>query len=238
MNFDSSVFKKIARNALRRHWFKTIITTMIASLCGAFCSMWLFMSSFTIITSVFINTFVNVEPIAYLDLCVIAIVIAWLYFFIGGMIRFGYVEYSLALLDRRKTRVTMLFSRGNCAWNAIGMKIWVTCFTAFLSLFFLIPGIIAHYAYAMVPYILSEREDYTVLKAMRMSRKIMKGHKWRLFCLRFSFIGWKILGLLTCGVVSLFAKPYQHIAEAAMYNEISGRARIFYNRSLAEENDR
>lgn len=235
MNFDSAIFKKIARDALKGSWFKSIITTMIASLCGAFCSIAFFLTCFVVVAVAFINIFNNVSLMAYFDLCVIAIVIAWLYFFIGGMIRFGYVEYSMALLDRRRTRVIMLFGKGSCAWNAIGMKIGVICCTFLWTLLLIFPGIIAHYAYAMVPYILSEREDYTVLKAMRMSRKIMRGHKWRLFCLRFSFLGWKILNILTLGLSSIFVKPYQFVAEAAMYNEISGRAKVFYNRSLAEE---
>ena len=87
----------------------------------------------------------------------------------------------------------------------------------------------------MVPYILEEKKDYTVGKAMKMSRKIMRGHKWELFCLRFSFLGWYILSLLTFGLALFYVLPYMNTAEAVFYNEISGRADAFYGRESLKE---
>lgn len=93
------------------------------------------------------------------------------------------------------------------------------------------------YSYAMVPYILEEKPKYTVGRAMRMSRKIMKGHKWQLFCLRFSFIGWYMVSILTAGLGLLYVLPYSNAAEAVFYNEISGRADVFYGRDPFEEEE-
>ena len=58
----------------------------------------------------------------------------------------------------------------------------------------------------------------------------MKKHKWELICLRFSFIGWYIIGILTLGIGLIFINPYRYAAEAAFYNEISGRAEAYYGR--------
>ena len=98
------------------------------------------------------------------------------------------------------------------------------------TILLIIPGVIAIYGYAMVPYILEEKPGFSVGKAMRMSKKIMKGHKWQLFCLRLSFWGWYILGFLTFGLAFLYVGPYISAAEAVFYNEISGRADAFYGR--------
>lgn len=45
----------------------------------------------------------------------------------------------------------------------------------------------------MTPFILCERPDMTAREAIRESKELMKGNKWRLFCLEFSFIGWELL---------------------------------------------
>lgn len=115
-------------------------------------------------------------------------------------------------------------------WRVLCAKI--TLFFA-LSLGYVLliaPGIITKYSYAMVPYILEERPDFTVHEAFKASKQIMKKHKWELFCLRFSFIGWYIIGILTLGIGLIFINPYRYAAEAAFYNEISGRAEAYYGR--------
>lgn len=51
---------------------------------------------------------------------------------------------------------------------------------------------------------------------------MMRGNRWRLFCLHVSFIGWDILCTLTLGIGYLWLRPYKQTAEAAFYREISG----------------
>ena len=43
-------------------------------------------------------------------------------------------------------------------------------------------------------------------------------------------IGWYIIGILTLGIGLIFINPYRYAAEAAFYNEISGRAEAYYGR--------
>ena len=56
---------------------------------------------------------------------------------------------------------------------------------------------------------------------MKISKQMMKGNKWRLFCLQFSFIGWMILGTVTMGIGFLWINPYMNAATTAFYDEIS-----------------
>ena len=91
------------------------------------------------------------------------------------------------LLDRREAVPSMVLGRFSLIWKGMYMKIALFFYELFFTILLIIPGIVTMYAYAMVPYILEEKKDYTVGKAMKMSRKIMRGHKWELFCLRFSF---------------------------------------------------
>ncbi len=230
MNLDSSALKEIARGALQKKWGKAILTTLVATLLGAFSSIEKFLITFSIVVVLFVQQFDGMALAAYMNLVAIAAVIGFLFFFLGGLVRFGHIEYSLALLDRRPAKTSMLFCKSDRYWNAVYMEIIMSVLEAVCICLLIVPGIIFHYTYAMTPYILAERADFSVMKAMKMSRKIMKGHKWQLFCLHFSFLLWKILGILTFGLVRLIYKPYEQTAEAALYNEISGRARIYYRR--------
>lgn len=91
------------------------------------------------------------------------------------------------------------------------------------SLLFIIPGIVKAYEYALVPYILAENPEAASKEAFERSAQLMHGNKWRLFKLEFSFIGWGILALFTCGIGFMFLAPYVSAAMAEFYAEVSGR---------------
>lgn len=85
-------------------------------------------------------------------------------------------------------------------------------------------SMIVTYQYYFVPYILAEYPTVGVLDALRSSRNLMKGNKFRLFCLQFSFIGWALLaGCCTCGLGMLVLNPYMTASATAFYHEIARR---------------
>ncbi len=80
------------------------------------------------------------------------------------------------------------------------------------------------YMYSMAHIIMADYPGMGAVDALRASRQMMKGNKFRLFCLDFSFIGWAFLAACcTCGIGAFFLTPYQYTARAAFYHEISGR---------------
>jgi len=90
----------------------------------------------------------------------------------------------------------------------------------FISIIINIP---VSYMYSMAHTIMADYPGVGVFEALRSSRNMMKGNKWRLFCLDFSFIGWALLGVCACGLGSYAVTPYQYAARAAFYADISGR---------------
>lgn len=93
-------------------------------------------------------------------------------------------------------------------------------FTALWTLLFIVPGIIKAYAYSMAYYISSEHPEYDWRRALEESQRIMRGNKWRLFCLDLSFLGWWIVGALCFGVGVFWAIPYHEVARAAFYEDL------------------
>lgn len=75
------------------------------------------------------------------------------------------------------------------------------------SLLFVIPGIIKGYSYSQVYYIANENPGMSVDEIITESREMMNGHKWELFILQVSFIGWGILAALTFGLVGIYILP-------------------------------
>jgi uncharacterized membrane protein len=94
------------------------------------------------------------------------------------------------------------------------------------SLLFVIPGIVKSYSYALVYYIKAENPEMDWRQCLSGSEIMMKGNKWRLFKLHFSFIGWMFLSLFTLGIGSLWVNAYMQVSTAVLYEEIK-RERMY-----------
>ena len=92
--------------------------------------------------------------------------------------------------------------------------------TVLWTLLFIIPGIIKSYEYAIIPYILADDPEISSKDAFKKAKQMMKGNKWRLFKLDFSFIGWGNLCALTFGIGTFFLMPYLSAATAEFYAEL------------------
>ena len=88
-----------------------------------------------------------------------------------------------------------------------------------------IPLIIKSFSYAMTTYILADCPDVKAQDALKLSMRIMDGHKWELFVFYLSFIGWYLLSLITLCLLSIFyVDPYFHSSMAVYYLEVREQA--------------
>lgn len=90
------------------------------------------------------------------------------------------------------------------------------------TLLLIIPGIVKSYEYRLVPYILSEEPYLPSDEVISKSRDMTDGHKWDMFVLDLSFLGWHLLGYLFFGIGSIFVHPYEQATYAKLYNTLSG----------------
>jgi uncharacterized membrane protein len=147
-------------------------------------------------------------------------------FFLGGPVKLGYCRFLLKMHDGEDAQVNDLFSRFDRFGDGFVLSLLTGIYVFLWSLLFVIPGIIKVYAYAMAPFIMEENPNMTAGEAITASRELMDGHKFDLFCLVLSFIGWDLLNLLTLGIGSLWLIPYKNAAHAAFYRSIAGRPEI------------
>lgn len=99
------------------------------------------------------------------------------------------------------------------------------------TLLLVIPGIYKSYEYAMVPYVLSENPEAESREAFAVSRQLMDGRRFKLFCLEMYFLLFYIPamvvalfnGLLGIGVsflTGIFVNPILEAATAEFYASI------------------
>jgi uncharacterized membrane protein len=94
-------------------------------------------------------------------------------------------------------------------WRAVINFLW------FLLL--IIPGIVKAYAFRMVPYILADNPNIGYKHALKLSEKMTDGHKFNMFVLDLSFIGWYLLGILALFIGIFFVLPYVNATQAELY---------------------
>lgn len=84
-------------------------------------------------------------------------------------------------------------------------------------LLFIVPGIMLTYSYRLGYSIMIDEPGISFNDAMKKSKEMMKGHRFELFKLDFSFWGWLTLSFLTCGILLLWVQPRMHVAEMVFY---------------------
>ena len=130
-----------------------------------------------------------------------------------------YNAFRKLLVNQDTGLVRNTFDFSNYFHKVLGM-LQMYILTVLWTLLLVIPGIIKAFAYAMTPYILEENPELSTTEAIHRSRMMMKGHKFDLFWLYLSFIGWGILSVFTLFIGLLWLYPYMQTAVASFYEEV------------------
>ena len=139
--------------------------------------------------------------------------------FVGNLIEVGGKRFFVLNKTEETSVGTILdgFKSGQYV-NIVLTMFLKDLFTALWTLLLIVPGIVKHYEYLMIPYILAENPGMDRKEAFKISKRMMDGQKMETFILDLSFIGWGILSALTCGIVGIFyASPYREATFAELY---------------------
>ena len=141
---------------------------------------------------------------------------------VSGAAQLGLCSYYNRLIKGETPQVSELFSRFGFFGKALLLNLYTALLTFLWSLLLVIPGIIATYRYSLAFYVLCDNPEMSVNECVNESKRLMDGHKGRLFCLHLSFIGWRLLSALTLGIGDLWLNPYVSAATSAFYLERIG----------------
>ncbi|MDD4122386.1 MAG: DUF975 family protein, partial [Eubacteriales bacterium] len=137
----------------------------------------------------------------------------------------GYAMFCISLFRKRETSPAEVLYGFERFVKSFGLYIVISLFIFLWALLLIIPGIIAAYRYSMSFYILADNPDMGIMEALNRSKIMMRGNKWKLFCLNLSFIGWAILCVLSFGVGFLWLIPYVEVSIIAFYDIANGSLR-------------
>ena len=242
MDLRARDYRAAARNALNGFWTTALLVTFVAALLGG-----LFNSGpsfrFDLNINVDDTTLQEMSQVpgmtdtGYYDLAqtlseiterfpfapalfAFCSLLATVQFVIGGPVALGYSRFKLHRFDGQEAQMSDVFSAFDRFLDGLWMRVRLFLQILGWSLLFIIPGIIAAYRYALVPYLMAENPELSVGDAIERSKQLMIGRKWKLFCLQLSFIGWMLLCGLTLGIASLWISPYMEMAETAFYRNL------------------
>ncbi len=151
-------------------------------------------------------------------LCILFSVILLTDLFLINPFDVGGKRFLCMSLEGKAQVKEIAYGFDNSYKNVVKVMFFRDLYIILWTLLLVIPGIVKMYQYLMVPYLLAEHPDMEYHAALRMSRDMMEGNKWRAFVLDLSFILWDFLGMLTLGVLELlYVNPYRNLTFAALY---------------------
>lgn len=222
---NASEHRARARGVLKGQWVAAILTTLVYLLC---------------------SYGITAASGALTSIPLLGWVISFVLIAVMGVIVLGYDQYALNLVDHKPAELKDIFSRFDLLLPYLKVELVISgiAFGAALVvglvggltiallgdigsiLFFILMvafcvfAIMASFGIAIVNYVLLENPGIGARAALRRSWDLMKGNKFRFFCLEFSFIGWMILAGFTFGIGSLVLSPYMAVASASFYREL------------------
>lgn len=217
--------KSRAKLVLRKTYLHALVVSIVIAFAGG-NNNWSSGSSYSensrdytyldVINGNFIDwSFILTASITFITLMIIIIVFR---IFVGYSLKVGGTRYFVQSAQYKDNKKCFRFGFDGQNYMGIIKTMLLTDIFIFLwSLLLIIPGIIKSYSYRMVPYILAANPNIGVKKAIALSNDMTKGHKFDMFVLDLSFIGWYLLGILAFGIGIFFVMPYDNATSAELY---------------------
>lgn len=221
-----SELKSRAKDVLRKNYWKAFLVSFILAIVGGGCS-----SSWGNGTSGSTNRvdrsefsgidWADIFPFIIAGIVIFLIVLAFILafrIFLLAPLEAGGIRFFKQAAEHNTDLNNLGYAFGSGRYiDIVKSMVWrdLLNFLWFLLLF--IPGIVKSYAYSQVPYILADNPNIGYRRALQLSNRMTKGHKFRIFVLDLSFLGWALLGLLAFFVGILFVLPYINATKAELY---------------------
>ncbi len=218
MDFPRKQIKANARAALSANYWPVVGILFLGSILASVVSTVAYVPTYVSTVTAALNGYYSEAATATSGVSSVVSILGILIavFFEVGIAWFAYTVYRGEQPDMGNLFIG--FKDGRFG-RVLGGMLLVTLYTILWSLLFIIPGIVKAYQYSMMPYLLIDRPDLSIKECFAMSKEMTAGHKWHLFVLDLSFIGWALLAALTLGILDIFyVTPYLTLAQAGAYD--------------------
>ena len=131
---------------------------------------------------------------------------------------FGYIRYTLNVSRGIQTGYSELLSGFDFPFRAFFLAFLEGMIELLLSYLLIVPGVIAIYNYAMARRLLCDHPDWSPVRCLQESRRMMRGHRWELFEIHLSFLPWFLLMIFR--ITAVFVKPYYNLTVNEFYRSL------------------
>ena len=224
--FERKKYKSFAKKQLSGRWKVPILVTLVVAIISTIFSLPDLMQ---MIRSGYLNAIFNGDynsaPDALNSATSTSLITSLVSSCVSAILELATIGVYIKMSRSPEPVYFSDFIEGFNNWaRAILGILWQILWVFLWSLLFIIPGIIKTIAYSQMFYILAEYKEVSVTKAMRISIEITKGHKWDLFVLALSFLGWIILSVFTLGLLNFWLNPYQNMTYVNAYHALMKEA--------------
>jgi uncharacterized membrane protein len=194
---------KEAELALNNNWGKSILVNL------------------TYIIIVILIAFVKKYELNFLTNAIVSDIIETVFsLIITGPFCLGLYKYHLSIARGEKPAYETMFDGFKDFKRAFITYLLSSLYILLRLLLLIIPGIIAALNYALVYFILLDDKEITGNEAILKSKKMMYGHRKRLFYLTLRFLGLGILSIFTLFIGLLWLIPYSYVAYSIFYDDV------------------
>ena len=177
------------------------------------------------------NAAPKIAPAAYVLITVIILM--------NGMLKAGFEGYCLKVTRKEEAKVLDILRSFEHFGKALCLLIIRSVAVAVGMLFFVAPGIIAHYAFSQCYMIMYDHPEYSVFKCLKESAKLMRGHKMMFFVLQFSFFFWYfaenlLMQFTVVNLLQIYTRPFIGISQAHFYNLLA-RPEMYITQQEAQQ---
>lgn len=140
---------------------------------------------------------------------------------VTGPLAVGLIIYSMALVNTtEKVDVSMAFKGFSIFSESVATYLWMVLWLLLWMLVFYIPVFIKAFSYSQCLFIIADNPRIGARQAMKISMRMTKGYKWKIFVMNLSFIGWALLCIFTLGIGYLWLEPYMQVTYTNMYYKL------------------
>lgn len=163
------------------------------------------------------------QMLAHFRPSIFAVILAAALSLMNTMVNVGNMIYSLHVVREEKADYGNLLDGFSMFFRVIALVILEVLIISALTMLFIIPGLIFAYRYRQAMYLLIDHPDRSPIECLHASGELMRGHKWELFVLDLSFLGWMLVQWLL-SPFAIWLRPYQSLTYANYYRMLRGEA--------------
>lgn len=157
------------------------------------------------------------------------------------MLNVGFAVACLSTARRQGASVGNLFDGFSCFLRALSVQILQYLVLSAYSMIYALPAsalmmtglgysallvcaplllfaVNAFYSYRQAVYLMLDHPELSAFGCMRVSRELMRGHRWEMFRLDLSFIGWLLLEIIP--LTAIWVVPYTQVCYAGYYDRL------------------